>query len=240
MKFVFISLFVLALFACGSDTSSSSESSNSTESVLFIGNSYTYRNGGVDKHLKFLLIGTGHQYKKVIRCTAKGQYHLLTHWNDPETQLLIKSKKWDKIVLQEYGSGAWKETEEFQRSVKGLVKDIRAVNKNAQIFLFSTWNYKKSPGMEDSLYAEYSNISKIVNAKVVPVGFLWKQLRPKMNLYESDGAHPNPQGTFVSACLFYEHLYNLDVRKTKNMNPSISVSEQKRIKEWVHAFNVNS
>lgn len=240
MKFVSITLFILALFACGGNNSTSSEVNKSTDSVLFIGNSYTYRNGGIDRHLKFLLIGTDRQYEKVIRCTAKGQYHLFSHWKDPETKLLIKSKKWDKIVLQEYGSGAWKETEEFQKSVRGLAKDIRAVNKDAEIFLFSTWNYRSALGMEDSLYKYYSAISKEVEANVIPAGFLWRELRPKMDLYETDGAHPNPTGTFVCACLFYERLFNLDVRKTKNLDPELSVSEQKEIKELVHQFNLQS
>ena len=238
MKFVVALLIILSLFACGADTSGDLKSHNQTDSVLFIGNSYTYENDGIDKHLKFLLIGTENENTKVIRCTAKGRYHLLSHWNDPESKLLIKSKKWDKIVLQEYGSGAWKATEEFETSSHALAKDIRAINKNAEIFFNSTWNYKKSPGMEDSLYKEYTRVSKEINASVVPVGMLWKHLRSKINLYDIDGAHPNRHGTFVTACLFYEQLFNLDVRKTKNLDPFLPKSEQIKLKKWVHEFNL--
>lgn len=239
MKIAFLFLFIVVLFACGADKSDR-KSDGATESVLFIGNSYTYRNGGIDRYLNFLMIGTDEQYEKVIRSSAKGMYHLLSHWEDPETKLLIKSKKWDKIVLQEYGSGAWKETEEFENSVRGLAKDIRASNKDAEIYLFSTWNYRSARGMEDSLYKYYSSIAEEVDAHVIPAGFLWRELRSKMDLYEVDGAHPNPTGTFVCACLFYERLFNLDVRKTKNLNPGLSISEQKKIKELVHEFNVKT
>lgn len=240
MKFVFISILALAIFSCEGDTSSNSESENMPESILFIGNSYTYRNGGIDKHLDYLLAGTEHHNEEFIRRAAKGKYHLYTHWNDPETKLLLQSKKWDKIVLQEYSSGPLKETEEFQKYAKRWAKEIRGINKQAEIFLYSTWNYKNSPGMEDSLYVEYTKVSKQIKASVVPVGMLWKQLRSKINLYDGDGAHPNRKGTFVTACLFYERLFKLDVRKAKNTDPFLPDSEQRKLKKWAHDFNLLS
>lgn len=237
MKYVILSIITLLFVACQGDNSDST-TQNDTESILFIGNSYTYENGGIDKHLQFLLIGTKYENKKVIRCVAKGQYHLLSHLNDPESKLLIKAKKWDKVVLQEYGSGAWKATDEFKSSSQKLAKDIRAVNKDTKIYFNSTWNYNKSPGMEDSLYKHYTKVSKDIDADVVPVGMLWKHLRSKVNLYFTDGAHPNRTGTFVTACLFYERLFDLDVRKTKNLDPYLSKNEQIRLKKWVHEFNL--
>lgn len=237
MKYAILSILLLLFVACQGDNSNSVPH-KSVESILFIGNSYTYENGGIDKHLNFLLIGTENANNKVIRSVAKGQYHLLSHCNDPETKLLIKAKKWDKVIFQEYGSGAWKATEEFEASSQKLAKDIRAVNKDTEIFFNSTWNYKKSLGMEDSLFKYYSIASEKIDAKVVPVGMLWKYLRSKVDLYFTDGAHPNRTGTFVTACLFYEQLFDLDVRKTKNLNPYLSEKEQIRLKDWVHEFNL--
>lgn len=240
MKFALIALIFFLLLACEGDSTNPSTTEDQPESILFIGNSYTYRNGGIDKHLDYLLAGTEHHNEEFIRRAAKGKYHLYTHWNDPETKLLFKSKKWDKIVLQEYSSGPLKETEEFQIYAKRWAKEIRKVNKNAEIFLYSTWNYKNSPGMEDSLHSEYTKLSKQIKASVVPVGMLWKQLRSKINLYDSDGAHPNRKGTFVTACLFYERLFKLDVRKTKNTDPFLPDSEQMKLKKWAHEFNLLS
>ena len=240
MKFVFISLLAVVFIACEGNISSKSKLGKEPENILFIGNSYTYRNGGIDKHLNYLLAGTKVHNEEFIRRAAKGKYHLYTHWNDPETKLLFKSKKWDKIVLQEYSSGPLRETEDFQKYAKRWAKEIRSVNKKSEIFLYSTWNYKNSPGMEDSLNVEYTKISKQIKASVVPVGMLWKQLRSKINLYDGDGAHPNRKGTFVTACLFYERLFKLDVRKTKNTDPILPDSEQRKLKKWAHEFNLLS
>lgn len=240
MKFVIITLISLFILACESDSVSSVATKNEPESILFIGNSYTYRNGGINKHLQYLLAGTEAHHDPFIRRAAKGKYHLYTHWNDPETKMLFKSKKWDKIVLQEYSSGPLKETKEFQKYASKWAKEIRKVNQKAEIYLYSTWNYKNSPGMEDSLYAEYNKVSDKIRAKVIPVGMLWKQLRSKINLYDGDGAHPNRKGTFVTACLFYERLFHLDVTKTEHTDPYLSKNEQKKLKTWAHEFNAQS
>lgn len=237
MKLTCIFLLLFAISACESDGISSAVSKEPTESILFIGNSYTYENGGINTHLHYLLAGTKNHHIPFIGRAAKGKYHLYTHWHDSETKRLFKSKKWDKIVLQEYSSGPLKETKQFQEYAAKWSREIRKVNSKAEIYLYATWNYKNSPGMEDSLYSEYKKVSNKIHAKVVPVGMLWKRLQSKIDLYDADGAHPNRKGTFVTACLFYEHLFHLDVTKTEHTDPYLSKREQQTLKRWAHEFN---
>ncbi len=238
MKFLITSIIFLLFIACSDVSSVEYLHESKTENILFIGNSYTYRNGGIDKHLDYLMAGTKHPKDRFIRRATQGKYHLQTHWKDAETRQIFSSKKWDKVILQEYSIGPISEKREFQKYVKRWAKEIRKVNKNAQIYLYSTWNYRDAPGMEDSLLTEYQKVSAKINAKVVPVGMLWKKLREKTNLYDGDGAHPNRKGTFVTACLFYEELFGLDVTKTKNTDPMLSKAEQRKLKKWAHEFHL--
>lgn len=238
MKFAFVTFLSVFLIGCAGKNSSESNLKSERESILFIGNSYTYRNGGIDKHLDYLLAGTNGPKDPFIRRATQGKYHLYTHWKDAETREIFKSKKWDKVILQEYSSGPIRENRAFQKYAKRWANEIRKANKNAKIFLYSTWNYKNIPGMEDSVYSEYQKVSQKINASVVPVGLLWKKLRNKINLYDGDGAHPNRKGTFVTACLFYETLFGLDVTKTDDNDPMLSKSEQKRLKKWAHEFHL--
>lgn len=203
--------------------------------VLFIGNSYTYRNKGVDRHLYDLLKNSGDSSKFVTRA-AKGKYHLYSHWKDEETKAIFNQHNWDRVVLQEYSAGPLREEKKFYDYTKKWAREIRRRNPKAEIFLYSTWGYKRLPGMTDSLYANYQKAAKKINAKIVPVGKLWESVRAKINLYDGDGAHPNRKGTFLTACLFYEYMEKKDVRKTPNKDQFLPKKTQKYLKELVHEF----
>ena len=54
--------------------------------------------------------------------------------------------------------------------------------------------------LEDSAKA-YGEIGKELDAKVIPVGLAWQQVtfqQPTLNLYDTDGGHPNIKGTFLN------------------------------------------
>lgn len=211
---------------------------NRGENILFIGNSYTYENDGVDQHLSALLNSTNSNatYRFVTRA-AEGKYHLCTHWHDAETQTLFNSRRWDKIILQEYNSGPLKEIEEFNEYAERWENLIKSTNNNTKIYLLSTWKYRSATGMEDHLFSAYTDLSKKINAGVIPVGHLWKSLESKVDLYDEDGAHPNRKGTFLTACLFYEQMFGKNVTLTNNTDETISDRMQTKLKKWAHEFN---
>lgn len=224
------------IFGCQSD---SNKILSNSENILFIGNSYTYRNKGVDQHL-FDLISSSKvpTVNKFITRAAKGKFHLYSHWKDTDTQEKIKSKNWNKVVLQEYSAGPIKEPNNFLIYGKKWANKIRKKNPKAEIFLYATWGYKLRNEMTDSLYNQYEKLGKKINAKVVPVGLMWKSISKKIDLYDGDGAHPNRKGTFINACLFYEYLENKDVRKTKHTDSRLPVATQKYLKELAHNFKL--
>lgn len=206
------------------------------EKILFIGNSYTYRNKGVDQHLADL-IGNGEKPKDYhITRAAKGKYHLSIHLNDSDTRSQFSSELWDKVVLQEYSSGPIFKPAEFFENGKRWALEIRKRNPESQIYLFATWKYKEVEGMEEALHQQYERLGRIINAEVIPVGKLWKHLENKINLYDGDKAHPNRKGTFATACLFYEYFKDSDVRNTKDADQFLDKDIQRKIKQMVHSF----
>jgi hypothetical protein len=207
-----------------------------TEKVLFIGNSYTYRNKGVGRHMADLIGGGQKPEGFIIKRAAKGKFHLSVHLDYPETMDFLRSEMWDKIVLQEYSSGPIQKPQEFFSSGKKWAKKIRKRNPNCKIYLFATWEYNGVDGMAEALNNQYLKLGKMIKAEVIPVGMMWHELQDKINLYDADNAHPNRKGTFASACLFYECFYNKDVTKTPNTDKFLSEQEQNSIKRWVHDF----
>jgi hypothetical protein len=236
-KQVIFILFVAFLFAgCDTPAKKVEAKEDQYENILFIGNSYTYRNGGVDYHLRNLSTGMKGTETTYVTRAAKGKYHLNMHWSDSKTWLKLISKKWDKVILQEYSMGPLTETKKFMRYGKKWGGRLMRMNPATQIYLFSTWGYKESNFMTDSIYNQYSKLESEINASTIPVGLMWKDLKNKVNLYDSDGAHPNWKGTFISACLFYEHIYKKDVRETTNNDIKLSIEMQTQLKEWAHGF----
>ena len=45
---------------------------------------------------------------------------------------------------------------------------------------------------------------------VAPVGYTWYQVRhdhPEIVLWQDDGVHPTPAGTYLAACVFYASIF---------------------------------
>jgi len=238
-QILFLIFIELVCFqSCSSEKSIKKEPSvKPLQNILFIGNSYTYRNGGVDYHLMQLTKGMKNLASFVTRA-AKGKYHLYSHWEDEQTLNLLASKKWDKIILQEYSSGPIRDSLEFFKYGKLWENKIHSENKKTQLYLYATWGYQGTKTMVDSLNLKYGALSKIIGGTKVPVGMLWKKLETKINLFDDDGAHPNRMGTFLNACLFYEYLFEKDVTKTKHKDNLIPLKIQVQLKRWAHEFRI--
>jgi hypothetical protein len=233
---IFILFVAFLLVGCDTPVKKIDAKESESENILFIGNSYTYRNGGVDYHLRNLSVELKDAKTTYVTRAAKGKYHLDSHWSDSKTWLKLISSKWDKVILQEYSTGPLTETKKFMRYGKKWGERLMRMNPATQIYLFSTWGYKGSEMMTDSLYTEYSKLESEIGASTIPVGLMWKALKNKINLYDGDGAHPNWKGTFITACLFYEHIYGQDVRETTNNDIRLSIELQTKLKEWAHDF----
>ncbi len=199
-----------------------------TKSILFIGNSYTYSNGGVDVMLKNIALAEGDTLETEAFIVGGAKFS--DFCNNPETFNRIRSRAWDYVVLQEQSQlpsfpPSQVETECYPFA-KRLCDSIRANDSCTQILFFMTWgrengdqsncaNYEPLctyDGMQQRLRESYVQMADDNNAIVVPVGLAWKYVRdhyPEINLYQSDGSHPSLEGTYLAACTFYSVLFDL-------------------------------
>lgn len=64
-------------------------------------------------------------------------------------------------------------------------------------------------GLAGGLNGAYFDIATELNAAVAPVGIAWKKALsadPNLVLHEADKSHPNAQGSYLAACVFYATL----------------------------------
>lgn len=65
-------------------------------------------------------------------------------------------------------------------------------------------------GMQQGLRTNYIALAEWNDSYTAPVGAAWKAVRdahPTISLYDADGSHPSPAGTYLAACVFYCTLY---------------------------------
>ena len=187
--------------------------------VLFLGNSYTYFND-LPGMVQWLAEKAGLDVQ-TESVTRGGAY--LHQFADPADELFVRWQKlyteeeWDAVVLQNQSFHPVKDPESFRRAAM----DVQALCRTGQkIVFYQTWAYKfgseKLAGtgmtygeMLSRMTASYAGAAEAVGGITVPVGQTFAEVRalhPEIELYNPDGSHPSPAGTYLAACLFLSRL----------------------------------
>jgi hypothetical protein len=198
-KILIAFLILILLTACSTDKQPSKH-------ILFIGNSLTYYNGGVDKQLKGLASASKFQ------TIAEGGYFLRDHWNNSDTRDTISKGGWDYVVLQEQGIGPVIAYAEFSEYAHRFDAEIR--KSGAKTILLMTW--ERPDGAQTGITTEALANATIavgaqLGAKVAPVGRAFQRSfseRPNLVLQLQDG-HPTMYGTYLAACVLYGTIYDV-------------------------------
>ncbi|MCF0206597.1 MAG: T9SS type A sorting domain-containing protein [Bacteroidales bacterium] len=199
------------------------------KSVLFIGNSYTYYNGGVEVMLSNIASSMGETVE--VEAYTSGGAKFSDFCNYAETYSRISSRSWDYIVLQEQSQLPSFPPSQVEAEclpyAKILCDSIRALSPCSEILFFMTWGRQNGDpincqyyaplctyeGMQQRLRESYVEMAFENNALVVPVGMAWKEIRdnyPAINLYQSDESHPSVEGTYLAAWTFFETIFGIN------------------------------
>lgn len=199
--------------------------------VLFLGNSYTYVND-LPNIVANMAASTGDTL--IYDMSAPGGQTFSGHL-DPFTGnslQKIKAGGWDYVVLQEQSQMCAYPTMSFDiwcyPYAEQLVDTVKASNPCAEVIFYMTWGRKNGdvPGMcngfpgwthfctyhaMDSVIRErYMLMGDSFNTTVSPVGAVWRYLRtnhPSIELYDADGSHPSPAGSYAGGCSFYTAIF---------------------------------
>ena len=213
--FLWICVFcIFSLFSC---TPNNCSDHPECTSILFIGNSYTFVNDLPGTFTKLAQSG-GHRVETGM--SAQGGWMLSNHQNSPDTISEIKKTKWNYIVLQEQSeipaSEQMRNSQMFPAARK-LIEDINQAE--AKPVLFVTWAHRNGwpengipnyEGMQLAINFGYLTLGQQQNTIIAPVGYAWLAIQrnnPQLKLWQEDGSHPNPAGTYLAACVFYSVFF---------------------------------
>ncbi|MBE6615983.1 MAG: hypothetical protein E7631_11855 [Ruminococcaceae bacterium] len=183
--------------------------------VLFLGNSFTYFSD-LPAMVQWMADKAGIDLQ-TDSVTRGGAY--LHQFADPADEMyerwlrIYKKETWDAVVCQDQSFHPVKSPAELHQAAL----DVQSLCRPGQkMVMYQTWAYKDGSDMlADTgftyhemltrMTASYADAAAAVGGDVTPVGQTFAQvyaLHPEIELYNPDGYHPSPAGTYLAACLF--------------------------------------
>ncbi len=164
--------------------------------VLFIGNSLTFWNQGVDVMLAKLVPGV--ETKRV----AVGGATLETLWGNDEAKLACAGQ--NVVVLQEDLPETTQTS--FRRHAKLWCEHVRKYG--AEPVFYAAWAYDRLPTFDDdAICAEHEKVAAENNARIAPVGAARTAGPEGLDLFDDDREHPSLAGTYIAACVIAATIY---------------------------------
>ena len=212
-------LFVVSISSCNTDSSTELQLSNlkplvnrvsRPTKILFLGNSFTYFNDGVDRHLHRLVSAAFPTQEFVFDSLTVPNRTVKGHYQDVTTTEALSSERWDLVVIQgaSHEPARTESIPEFNEYTTRLAERIR--EEGAEVALFMTWAYRFDREMLLTLASTYVETGNRISALVVPVGMAWEKIRQQQSggFLFSDTRHPSLPGTYLAACVFFAAIFS--------------------------------
>lgn len=184
--------------------------------ILFIGTSDTFFNAGLDFHLRHMAVSGVPPIYIETAAETRGGAPLAQLWQIQQVQERIAEGDWDVVVVEgEYAMGA--DVEDAQSYTEHLrMFDELIRNHGGRTVAFMDWQLSalgnqawRYPQIEE-IAAVVSDAATQIDVDVAPVGLAWAKAlaeQPELQLYDSDGGHPNIAGTYLTTAVFYATLF---------------------------------
>jgi len=222
--------------------------------ILFIGNSYTHMNS-MPKIFDKLCKSKGKTVH--VEMNTKSGASFQVHAAREDLFVSIRSRKWDYVILQGFSREFSLNYDDIDKEtipyLSKIIDSIDYHNPCSTKLFYLTWGYRdgyKENSLNDTydkmavnIINGYKYISSCFDYAIVPVGQVWKNFRskyPDINLYDQDNAHPNKNGSYLSACTFYSSIFreSSEGAITSTIDYKIASKIQKTASEFVLA-NLN-
>jgi hypothetical protein len=170
--------------------------------ILFIGNSLTFAN---DLPSMVRQLGRSDPSRSVVvSSVAFGDYSLQDHWNRGDALDSIKARPWDLVVMQQGPSALPESRVNLIEWTGRFATEIRRVGATPAVYM--VW-----PGLDrlsewDAVSASYAAAASAASAVLFPAGEALRTAYtadPSLPLFQGDGFHPTPLGSYGVALVIY-------------------------------------
>lgn len=191
--------------------------------ILFVGNSHTYYND-MPYILQYFTNCSDVPDAQITMLTQGGK-SLAFHKEQPQVRFNILYGGYEYVVLQQLQQPFGGEEE--------LVRDALVISRwihqaGAQPVTYMIWSRKDEPERQDEISRAHRASHTAIGGILAPVGDVWQAARqayPDMELYDADGRHASPTGSYLIACVFYAALFG----KSPEGLPSIILRDDREV-----------
>lgn len=218
MKHIFTGLILIIVAA--------SVIGQTTQKVLFVGNSYISTNN-LPGIISSMALADGNSLS--FDSNTPGGSTLSQHAGSTTTLNKIEAADWDFVVLQEQSQRPSFPDGQVQVDVypyaEILVDSIYSNNSCSVPLFYATWGRQNGDQqwegintfekMNTRLFNAYTYMTDQANGMLSPVGIGFAHVKQDENavvsfndLYVSDGSHPSMKGSYLAACIFNNLIFN--------------------------------
>jgi hypothetical protein len=192
---------VLLLWAGGGCHSSTGATAAGGTRVLFIGNSLTDVN---DLPQMFAAVAGAGGFTVTTGKVVFNDYSLDDHLLRGDAVVEIRGGDWDYVVLQQGPSGLPSSRTQLIAATQQFAGVI--ATEDARPALYMVWPDASRRTAFDSVSMSYTQAADAVNGLLFPAGDAWVsawERKPALRLYDDDGLHPSPMGSYLAALSIY-------------------------------------
>ena len=221
--------------------------------VLFIGNSYTYVNN-LPQTVHDIAQANGDTL--IFDSSTPGGYTFNMQSAYAPTLTKIAQGGWDYVVLQDQSEEPSFPPSQVQTDVYPyatlLDSLIHAADSCTETVFYMTWGHQNGDppncagypqictyaGMQDRLSQSYIEMGQMNRATIAPAGEAWRKIvaRPHgFDLYQADSSHPTVFGTYLTASVFYEILFQKSVLNDTFRTAGIPDSNAVQLRQAAHS-----
>ncbi len=185
------------------------------ESTLFVGNSFTYYNCGLNNYMRGF---TKEENRKwAVRMVTIGggrlSYHPMAEYLAPHPMDNFdkRTPKFDTVTLQGQSSESIDEkgAANYREYFSKHVKTIREAG--AEPIAIITWARQNKPEQTRPLAEAITKAANEENVLAVPVGLAFAEslkVRPDLIMHANDKLHPSAAGSYLYASVLYAALFH--------------------------------
>ncbi len=196
--------------------------------LLFVGDSFTYCNGGLDNHVTGLANAAGPPRSIVAERATKGGAPLKKLYGLQWVRDKIRGGVFDVVILQddipEYREHSPAPFFEYGRLFN---REIR--NAGGRTVLLMAWPYERLNWVSQSEIAKaHRDLGRELRVPVAPVGLAFQRAlaeRPTLAMLGPDKEHESIHGTYLAANVIYATLFSESPEGLKYCPAGVSMEE---------------
>ena len=181
--------------------------------VLLVGNSYLYYNNAPAMLEAIARASRGPVIQ--TRLVAHGGWSLQDHLEDSTTRRIMAERRWDWVVVNEQSmlgmtyflNGVQRvySARRFAASAAQLASQLG--ERGAKLLIVRNWSRRTATSRDaQALAFAFDSVSRALQVPLAPVDVAWTLSSMRSVLYDPDGSHPSPAGSYLLANVLYASI----------------------------------